>query len=222
MCLFPSFGGCAEPKQCGAAAGLEGTGGTGRDGGVPPSRPKLFGTRRWIWGDFFFSFAPSLLFLLFLLPPALFVEPNQKCQSVRVSQKGSDYKITETDVGPAHTHPHTEAEARAAPRGRRAGIKQPPTTPAGPPLSPPSRLCPVPSPCPAGCPPAAAGAGPARPGDERRPRPSPMGSAGARRQRRQVRTHLGEKFFVPPALLRATFLSSASAPAPLPAPFPLP
>ncbi|XP_063261440.1 collagen alpha-1(II) chain-like [Prinia subflava] len=155
MCLFPSFGGCAEPKQCGAAAGLEGTDGTGRDGGVPPSLPKLFGTRRWIWVYFFFSFASSLLFLL---PPALFVEPNQKCQSVRVSQKGSDYKITETDVGPAHTHPHTEAEARAAPRGRRAGIKQPPTTPAGPPLPPPSSLCPVPSPCPAGCP---AGAGPA-------------------------------------------------------------
>lgn len=204
----------------GGGAGGDGRHGTGRRG--PPFPTKTVWHQAVDLGGFFFSFAPSLLFLLFLLPPALFVEPNQKCQSVRVSQKGSDYKITETDVGPAHTHPHTEAEARAAPRGRRAGIKQPPTTPAGPPLSPPSRLCPVPSPCPAGCPPAAAGAGPARPGDERRPRPSPMGSAGARRQRRQVRTHLGEKFFVPPALLRATFLSSASAPAPLPAPFPLP
>lgn len=116
----------------GGGAGGDGRHGTGRRG--PPLPTKTVWYQAVDLEIYFFSFAPSLLFLLFLLPPALFVEPNQKCQSVRVSQKGSDYKITETDVGPAHTHPHTEAEARAAPRGRRAGIKQPPPTPAGPPL----------------------------------------------------------------------------------------
>lgn len=147
----------AKTMRGGGGAGGHGRHGTGR-GGLPFPTKTVRDQAVDLGILFFFpSFAPSLLFLLFLLPPALFVEPNQKCQSVRVSQKGSDYKITETDVGPAHTHPYTEAEARAAPRGRRAGIKQPPTTPAGPPLPPPSCLCPVP--CPARGMPAERGGG---------------------------------------------------------------
>lgn len=182
------------------------------------------------FGDTFIFF-PLLLPLFFSFffssPPALFVEPNQKCQSVRVSQKGSDYKITETDVGPAHTHPHTEAEARAAPRGRRAGIKQPPTTPAGPPLPPPSSLVSRPVPLPAGCPPNAAGAGPAsRGGGAARgraggPGPRPwaargLGGSGGR----YVPTWARSSLF--PQLYSGPLFSSPSAPAPLPAPFPLP
>lgn len=41
----------------------------------------------------------GLSFFLFLLPPA--GEPNQNCHSRPVSQKGSDYKIPETDAGAA-------------------------------------------------------------------------------------------------------------------------
>lgn len=211
-----------------------GAGGDGRHGteGFPlPYKNCLepggaFGDTFWV----FFLLLPLFFFFFFSSPPVLFVEPNQKCQSVRVSQKGSDYKITETDVGPAHTHPHTEAEARAGPRGRRAGIKQPPPTPAGPPLPPPSRLCPDPSRPPA-------------PRDARRPRRGPAPLAAAAGERRgdepaaPALAHgqrggsaaaaagtypLGREVLCSPALLRATFLASASAPAPLPAPFPLP
>lgn len=135
-----------------------------------------------------------------------------------------------------HTPPHGEAEARAAPP-REAGRDKTTTTDSRRPSSAapvPRASCPVPrppSPHPPenarrprrGPAPLAAAAGERRGGGEpRRPRPSPMGSAGVRRQRRrQVRTHLGEKFFVPRAPLRATFLlvcqRSFPAPGPLPA-----
>ncbi|XP_065521786.1 collagen alpha-2(I) chain-like [Lathamus discolor] len=113
MCLFPSFAACAEPKQCRAA-------GPGRGGGVPPSLRCQAGDL----GMFFSLCSPSSSCCFPPSPPLFLWNQIRNVSQVLVSQTGSDYKITGTDVGSALTRTHKPPQHG----GRGAGRQKTTTT----------------------------------------------------------------------------------------------